>query len=177
VLKLGELSDGEGSLAAKTGKVLKLVAGEGTTVVFPVVLKEIKDDLGEVQRRLAHKKAGRLTQTMQQGVESNLKDLIAALQREMGRRKKGGGGGGGGGGGKPPLVPPEAELRMLRTRQKQIYNRTLVLDASTRKGELAEPEVKHQHQVVAERQKALEDMTGQLREKLRKKDRSKRVAR
>ena len=169
LLKLAELSDGEGGLGEQTEKVLKLVTDEGTTVVFPVVLKEIKDDLGDVQKRLAQKEAGVLTRTMQEGIEANLRDLIDALRQEMSRRKKQGGGGKGGGGGgkKPPLVPTAAELKMLLTSQKQIHTRTLVVNAGQRSGELAEPEVKHQHEVVADRQKSLGTMTLELDKKLR----------
>ncbi|KPK81588.1 MAG: hypothetical protein AMJ81_10485 [Phycisphaerae bacterium SM23_33] len=166
LVKLAELADGEGTLAEKVAHALKLVKDEGTTVVFPVVLDETRGDLSSVQQRLAQQQAGPLTQSIQQGIEQNLKDLIAALQSEIRRRRQGGGGGGGGGGGRPPLVPTSAELKMLRSRQTQIYQRTLVVNAQVASGELAGPEAKHHHDILAQRQGALKDMTAQLKAKM-----------
>ena len=167
ILKLAELSDGEGELATKVQDVLKLVKGEGTTAVFPIVLAETRADLGNVQRLLARKQAGALAQSVQKDIEKNLQDMIDALRQEMRRRRhQGSGPGSGGGGGAAPLVPPVAELKMLRTLQKQINARTIGLDAQARSGELAEVESRVQHKILAERQGKLVKMTKALDEKL-----------
>ncbi len=169
VLKLAELSDGEGELAEKIDGALVRIRAEGTTAVFPMVLDEVHEDLANVQNRLAKKKAGPLTQSVQKGIEKNLEELVDALQKEQRRRKKKkkGGGGGGGGGKKPPLVPPVAELKMLRSLQVQINKRTLVLDASGRSDEASGTELKLQHKIVAKKQSRVTKTTQELDRKLK----------
>lgn len=163
--KLADLSDGEGEQGEKVGKVLKMVKDEGTTAVFPLVLDETKAELANVQKLLAQKKAGPLTQSIQKEIEKNLEEMIEALQKEIRRRKGGGGSGRGGGGGKPPLVPPVAELKMLRTLQRQINRRTLTLDAAKRGGSAAGIDMRLLHKIVSDREKRLADMTKTLNEK------------
>ena len=160
--KLADLSDGEGEQGEKVGKVLKMVKDEGTTAVFPLVLDETKAELANVQKLLAQKKAGPLTQSIQKEIEKNLEEMIEALQKEIRRRK---GGGGGGGGGRPPLVPPVAELKMLRTLQRQINRRTLTLDAAKRGGSAAGIDMRLLHKIVSDREKRLAEMTKTLNEK------------
>ena len=171
ILKLAKLSDGEGDLAKQVDKILQLLRAEGTTTVFPAVLEEIAGDLRNVQNLLAGRKAGPITQSLQKGIENNLEELIKALKKESRRRKKkrggrSGGGGGGGGGGKQPLVPPVAELKMLRALQVQINKRTIMLDAAKQKGELSKAELKAQHEILAKRQEKLIKLTQALKEKL-----------
>ena len=167
--KLADLSDGEGTAAEKIAKALKLVTEEGTTAVFPLVLDETKADLSNVQNLLAKKKAGQLTQSIQNEIDKNLEDMIAALRKEMRRRKQEGGkspgGGGGGGGGKAPLIPPVAELKMLRTLQLQINNRTLTLDAQKRAGHASGIDTRLQHKIVSGREAKLAKMTETLKKK------------
>ncbi|MCD4700184.1 MAG: hypothetical protein K8R91_06405, partial [Phycisphaerae bacterium] len=169
VLKLAELSDGEGELAEKINGALARIRAEGITAVFPMVLDEVQADLSGVQNLLAKKKAGPLTQSVQKGIEKSLEELVDALSKEMRRRKKkqGGGGGSGGGAAKPPLVPPVAELKMLRTLQKQINTRTLVLDASSRSGEVSRAELEIQHKIIAKRELRLVKTTRELNKKLK----------
>ena len=169
ILKLAELSDGEGAVAKKVDGALARIRAEGTTAVFPMVLEEVCEDLTNVQNLLAKKKAGPLTQSVQKGIEKSLEELVDALQKEKSRRKKkkGSGGKGESGGKKPPLVPPVAELKMLRSLQVQINKRTLVLDASDRSGETSTTELKLQHKIVAKRQSRVAKTTTELNEKIK----------
>ncbi len=58
-----------------------------------------------------------------------LKDIINSLKEQMHVDQHGGGGGGGGGGGKPPLIPPVAQLKLLRIVQNQVNAATVQLHA------------------------------------------------
>jgi len=170
-LKLGELSRGEGSLGDQTRKVHDMLKKEGTTKVFPSILTEVMADLASAQKLLSDQKAGDLTQAVQADVERSLIEMIDALRKEQSRRRKqqqqAGGGGGGGGGGKQPLVPPVAELKMLRSLQKQILSRTVVLDEQKSKNVLPGDQVKRQHDLLAERESKVKNMTSELNEKLK----------
>jgi hypothetical protein len=167
--KLGEVTDAEGKLAGRSGEVLDLVKKEGTTVVFPLILEKVKTDLLSVQKLLADKQTGRFTQSVQKEVEDSLAQLIAALQAEQ-RKRKGGGGGGKGGGGKAPLVPPEAELRMLRMMQLQINGRTQEINGALKVGGISQAEHAVQAKLAGEREAAVKKMTEDLAAKAAKGD-------
>lgn len=172
-LRLRELSDGEGRLAEDVKSIRKMLLKEGTTAVFPAVLGEVRGDLSNVQKRLADKEAGKLTQGIQAQIERNLEQMLTALRKERSRRKKlagmgAGPGGGGCGGGKQPLVPPAAELKMLKLLQVQINIRTVMLaEEKARHGEPTESLTK-QHKILSDRQKKVKTITSDLAKKLKK---------
>jgi len=170
-IRLAELAAGEGQLAEETAKVLRVLAEEGTTVVFPVVLKEIREDLVKVQELLAALQAGPLAQGIQRQIEERLQELIDALATELARRQEENQQGGGRGGqGRQPLVPPLAELKMLRTLQTQINKRTALLDETKRSGQVPAETIDVQHKVLADRQGAVGKMTRDLAETLRRRE-------
>jgi hypothetical protein len=147
---------------------VKTLSEEGSTAVFPTILREVRDDLTSVETSLARAETGKITQLVQSSIEKNLEDLIEALKNERTRPKKGGSGGGGGGGGgdKQPLVPPIAELKMLKMLQTNLYQRTRLIDAvRAGKPRLSETELK-EVATLSERQKKAAVMTEELKEKL-----------
>jgi hypothetical protein len=108
--------------------------------VFQWVLQTATDDMNESAVRLDKEETGQLTQEIQEDVIRKLGELIDALRKERQEKQQqqGGGGGGGGGGGKQPLVPPLAELKMLRIMQKDVNRQTQKVDqeVTTEKKEL-----------------------------------------
>jgi hypothetical protein len=100
--------------------------------VFQWVLQTAKDDMSEAVARLKKEETGVATQEIEEDVIKKLSDLIEALRKERNKPDKGGGGGGGGGG-KQPLVPPLAELRMLKIMQRDVNARTKKIDEDVRK--------------------------------------------
>jgi dsDNA-binding SOS-regulon protein len=168
-LRLAELSDAEGALAEDTGNVLDMLAEEGTSVVFPGVLEEVRDNLGDVQTRLADRDAGERTQALQAGVEADLRAMLDAIRKELSRRRRQGGAGGGpagGGGGGGPLIPPVAELKMLRLLQLRIQARTETLAESAGTGELSADELAERHEELSRRQRRLREMTREVAERM-----------
>ena len=169
-LELTELSNGEGRLGDEVGKIRQMLLEEGTTAVFPAVLQETRADLKKVQQRLRDKKPDDLTQLVQADVERSLQEMIDAIRKELSDRRKkkqqGGGGGGGGGGKKPPLVPPVAELKMLRVIQLAVYRRTVVLDKTITTGKITKDDAEKEHKELAGREKKLQGMTRELQKKL-----------
>ena len=73
-------------------------------------------------------------QRCQQHIADSIGRLIKALEEliqppdEFAQQPAGGGGGGAGGGRQPRLIPPVAELRLLREMQEQVYNQTRDID-------------------------------------------------
>jgi hypothetical protein len=100
--------------------------------VFEWVLQTCTDDMKEAATRLDKEESGVSTQEIQEDVIRKLGELIEALRKER-STPKGGGGGGGGGGGKQPLVPPLAELKMLRIMQRDVNLKTKKIDEEVSK--------------------------------------------
>ena len=168
--QLRELSEGEGRLVEDVRRILQMLAKEGTTAVFPEVLGEVKTDMGHVQKQLAKLEAGPLTQAVEHDIERSLKDMLEALRKEQSRRRKkkqGGGGQGRGGGGRQPLVPPVAELKMLKILQLQILGRTELLSKQTVAKKAPAEQIKQQHHTLSERQGKVKNMTKTLGDKLK----------
>ena len=96
--------------------------------VFQWVLQTTSDDMGEAATRLDKEDSGGVTQEIEDDAIKKLADLVEALRKERTKPQQGGGGGGGGGGGKQPLVPPIAELKMLKIMQHDVNVKTKKID-------------------------------------------------
>jgi len=164
-LSLAKLSNEEGRLGDEALRIIKMLTDEGTTAVFPQVLKQVEADLRDVQNMLGDKQTGPLTQAIQGQVEKNLQGMIDALKQEQQRRKKQGGGGGGGNC-TPPLIPPVAELKMLKGLQLDIKARTDVAATAKEKNLLPPEQIKTQHDRLAGKQKDVESMAIELKNKM-----------
>lgn len=84
-----DLSSGEAGLGAEARDALELLAEDGRTAAFPMIVEEIRDDLDAVARRLAKNQCERITQDMQADIEDALKDLLDALRRTIENRAGG----------------------------------------------------------------------------------------
>lgn len=171
-IELTRLAGAEGKLAEQVGKILKKLQSEGTTAVFPAVLKEVGEDIRSVDRLLTDKKPGKLTQQIQADIEQALQDMIDAIRKELSnRRRKGGqqggqqGGGQGGGKKKPPLVSNLAELKMLYRLQVQIQRRTLTLAKSKPGKDVTAKQIGEMHKKLAGKQSKIKAMTEDLAKK------------
>ncbi len=124
-VRLGQLADDENQLSGKTGKLLSRLEGESAPV-FVWGFRKLGNDMDETKELLAAFNIGSYTQDVEKDIADTLQMLIDALKREQSKIRRGGGGGGGGGGagGKPMLVPPSAQLKLLKARQLAIHNAT-----------------------------------------------------
>ena len=151
-LRLNGLAERQGQQAGQVGRIVDLLKKEGTTVVFPVMLEQIREDMTNVQSLLGKHQAGLLTQSIQDDIIKNLLELIDALQKEISRRNsEGDQPPGDGDPGPSPLVPPVAELKLLRALQKRINERTVQLDAQKTTDGQAEMR-RLQHKLLSDRQ-------------------------
>ncbi|MFP3936859.1 MAG: DUF4175 family protein [Phycisphaerae bacterium] len=164
-LRLTELSDTEGALADDVDEVRGMLSQEGSTVVFPGVLEGARGELGRVQSLLADYDSGSETQRRQANIEADLRAMLSAVRDELSRRRRQGGGGGQcPGGGEGPLIPPLAELRMLRLLQLRIGARTDALAEAAEAGEMSPDAVAEEHAELAERQRRVREMARQVAE-------------
>jgi len=162
-LKLTELADAEGGLSKDIARIRGMLEEEGSTVVFPVVLKQVQDDLDSAQRRLLSLQADQTTQAIQEDIEAALEEMISAIREELSdrrNRENEGGSPGDGSGGGGQLVPPIAELKMLRRLELQIAKQTKLLNGQL--DTIRADEAADRHSRLAERQKQLEEMTAAM---------------
>lgn len=165
-LRLRELSDTEGALGEDVDEVRGMLAEEGSTTVFPGVLAEVREELNRVQSRLADYEAGSETQRRQANIEADLRALLSAVRDELSRRRRQGGSGGQCPGGEGPLIPPLAELRMLRLLQLRIGARTEALSEAAESGEMSNDAIAKEHTELAERQRRVREMARQIAEQM-----------
>ena len=106
---------------------MTLLQDEGSSVAFPEVVGQARDDMQQVAERLSASKAGAVTQGFEQDIIAALEEMIDALQREQKRGDE-----------QQPRMPPPggspspeqalvdmlAELRMIRSMENRIYERT-----------------------------------------------------
>lgn len=126
-LELQGVAAGQAELKKGAGDVLKKLEEEDS-VVFAYAMSDVAKDMSDAAERLSDEDAGWSTQQIQKDIERTLAELVESLEQQYDEARKGGGGGGGGsggaGGGEPPLVPPLAQLKMLRTLEEAIFDST-----------------------------------------------------
>jgi hypothetical protein len=153
-------------LAFQAQQALDIILDDGTSVVFPDVVEQLRDDLITVGGLLGDNlRTDGYTQTMQHEVEVTLEELIEALQKAQKQKDSEGGGGGGGGGGNEPLLPSSAELKLLRAAQLRVNRRTESLEqARPAEGEF-DLVLKDEVRKVSERQADIGEMTLKILER------------
>jgi len=153
-LDLKRATDGERGVSERSLEVKKTLEEEKIPV-FAWVMGEVAEDTNTLTSRLSRRDTGLVTQKMQSTVVATLKDLIDALERQRHEQEQQQqqGGGGGGGGGQQRLVPPLAELKMIRTMHKRVSGETGEFDVLLRKGEVAEDGIKSRVGELAEKER------------------------
>ena len=155
----------DAGLAGKAHQALEIILDDGTSVVFPDVVEQLRDDLITVGGLLAdNQRTDSYTAALQKEIETTLEELIEALQQAQ-QQKEGMGGGGGGGGGEPPLLPNSAELKLLRAAQLRVNRRTTALEDSRPKNAPLDDVLKGETQKIADRQAEIGEMTIRILER------------
>ncbi|QVL34717.1 hypothetical protein KIH39_12650 [Telmatocola sphagniphila] len=156
--KAQQQSDKESDIIAEADKVLEILKAEGSAVAFPDVFEEVRRDMISVKERLRKGITDDKTQLIEEDIIAALKEIIAALKKQQ----QEGSSGSGGGGGSPSdqkLLNELAELKLIRSLQVRVNERT---KAYSRKfeGEQADDEVirKDLHD-LAEKQEKIWTMT------------------
>jgi hypothetical protein len=165
---LKDLQTREADLASKSEFVAASIEKEGSDV-YGFVLRSVTEDMRRLASSLQGLETGDPVQVLGAEILRNLKKLADALKidRETLRklaeeRPKGGGGGGDS---KPSLVPPDAELRLLRDLQLDINAAVedLQRDSTARPG--PDESRRSDAERLAQRQRRLRDIWLKLAEK------------
>ena len=165
-LTLVGLASEENALANEAAEAHRLHDEEGTAVVFPLVVAELRDDLLHAAGHLRARDTGPHTARLQADILDLLKELLEAVRQNREPLNAGAGTGGSSTGGmapSPPLLPPSAELKMLRSRQLRINRLTEELSADD-----ASAGRDDQIRQLADRQKHLAETAKKMHEWIRR---------
>ncbi|MEE9211043.1 MAG: hypothetical protein V3U29_00130, partial [Phycisphaeraceae bacterium] len=121
--ELVELGHAESDLRFAASELQEQVA---QTLIFLHLHERIDTTAATVVSRLRAADIDEAVLADQASIASMLRRMAEALEEPQAQSDDfaGQGGGGGGGGGQPPLVPPVAELKLLRGLQQDLYDRT-----------------------------------------------------
>lgn len=125
-IESGRLSNKERLIIVETDKALMLLREDGTAVVFPEALEQVREDMQQVEHRLAQARVEQITQAIEQDIIAALEEMIDALkkaQKDL-QNKKPPPTNRSGQQQDPPLVDTLAEVKMIRAMQMRVNTRT-----------------------------------------------------
>lgn len=151
-LQVADLAVRQRVLADQASACEHILGEEGTTIAFPYVVGQVARDMGAAADRLTELKTGTLTQTIQQEIVDTLEQLLEAVKKMQQENEQGGGGGQSAGGENQGLLPESAELKLLRSSQFRVNQRTLVIETSRAEDADDQESIAQALQAVADRQ-------------------------
>ena len=169
-IQAGQLGFEERKIIIEADRTLTLLEDEGSSIAFPEVVGQVRDDMLQVAERLAASKVSQVTQGIEQDIIAALEEMIEALQREQ---KRGQTDGPQSPPGRPPgdddrpLVDILAELRMIRSMENRIYQRTkryanMLDNAEDLAGQAVDPDLSSAIRKLGKRQKKIHQITRDL---------------
>ncbi|MCM2369333.1 coiled-coil domain-containing protein [Aporhodopirellula aestuarii] len=130
-LKAGDLAFEEQKITLEADRAMLLLKEEGSSVAFPEVILQLREDTKRVATRLGQSKIDLVTQGIQNDILAALEEMIAALakaqrdnEKKQQQQQQDGGQQPNQGSGEEPLVQALAELKLLRTMQSRIQGTT-----------------------------------------------------
>jgi len=157
-----QLARQEDEIAIEATKALTLLREEGSAVAFPEAVEQLRDDMRHVAERLDRTDVAELTQAIERDIIDALEEMIEALQKEIEKNDE-----------KKKqqqqqqqqqqqdkaLVDQLSELKMLRSLQLRVNNRTRQLGTLVPGEQAIDPGVVQQLQRLAERQARIQQAT------------------
>ncbi len=163
-LQLADLSQKQRWVGSEADKALAVLVEDGTTVVFPQILEQIRDDVFIVADRLAAADVGTHVRGRQVDIADTIRQLLDAVKRMQEENESGGGSGGGGG--NSPLLPGSAELKLLRACQHRVNNATEGLDADRLRPTVTLEELAQRLEELQRRQEYVAGMAKDMHESM-----------
>ncbi|MFZ5828732.1 MAG: hypothetical protein ACOY3P_01525 [Planctomycetota bacterium] len=126
-IESGRLSSKESQIVVEVDKAMLLLKEDGTAVVFPEAVGQMREDMLQVVHRLAQARVEQITQAIELDIIAALEEMIDALkkaQEQQEQRKQQAAQGQQGQPTEPPLVDLLSELKLIRALQMRINSRT-----------------------------------------------------
>jgi hypothetical protein len=158
-----QLADRETEITKQANSALQLLEAEGSAVAFVEAFLQVRDDSQHVSRRLGKADVAVVTQTIEQDIIATLKEMIEALKKAQqdlqNKKQQQQQQNGGSQQGNQNLIDILAELKMIRSMQIRVNNRTTTYGRQYTGEQAAAPEIQKELENLAERQKKIEDVT------------------
>lgn len=158
-----ELSRNQRDIIGQLDQVLGILLADGTAVAFPETIEQISRDGEVVVKRLAVCDTGNFTQHVEKDILDSLTEMIQSLQRELGKKREENPSKNGESGNddstKSPLVEELSELKMVRSLQHRINERTNALRQAKQNGDATSTELNQALRDLADRQKRVYQIT------------------
>ncbi|MBI84799.1 MAG: hypothetical protein CMJ81_16525 [Planctomycetaceae bacterium] len=151
-------------------RALTLLREEGSSIAFPEVVGQARDDMEQVAARLAKAEVGLTTQGIEQDIIDALQEMIEALQQAQKKRENQAQ--------QQPsqsmasaqdqgLVDLLSELKMIRSMESRVYRRTkhyagLLEDSENLAGQATDPELLSVIRRLGKRQQRIHEITRDL---------------
>ncbi|MEC7428321.1 MAG: hypothetical protein VYE28_01630 [Planctomycetota bacterium] len=168
LIQTGKLGVQQREVATDADRALTLLLDEGTSIAFPEVVEQMRDDMIQVSGRLSEGNPGRITQEIEEDIIDTLDYVIEALvqaQQDLQEQQQ-----------SPPqqsppmdpgdmpLVDQIQELKMIRGLQYRINKRhqrysRLLDDPDDLLGESSDPDIQEALQKLADREDKLQQIT------------------
>jgi hypothetical protein len=160
-----KLSDQEKDIVTEATKAMEMLEAEGSAVAFPEVFQQMREDMKNVQRRLGVADVGKVTQGTEQDIIDTLKEMIEALKKarqELEAKK-----GQPGSSQQPPnidqkLLDQIAELKMIRSMQIRVNNRTQLYGREYEGEQAAVPRIRQELRQLSDRQERIFEVTNRI---------------
>jgi hypothetical protein len=126
-LESGRLSTRERSIVRDVDEALRLLREEGSAVAMPEALRQVRDDMEQIEHRLGQGKTEVLTQAIETDVIKELEEIVDAFKKAKERaenKPKPPGPSPNGQPQDPPLIEKLAEVKMIRALQMRVNRRT-----------------------------------------------------
>jgi hypothetical protein len=128
-LKAGDLSFEQKKITVEADRAMLLLREEGSSVAFPEVVAQIRDDSDRIAQRLGKTQIDAVTQGIQQDVLAAIEEMVQALQqaqRDLEKQKQQGQSAPKQAGqpGEQPLVGAISELKLIRTMETRVKSTT-----------------------------------------------------
>jgi hypothetical protein len=157
--------DKEGEIIGEADKAIQLLQSEGSAVAFPAVFEEVRKDMFRVKERLHDANVGEDTQEIEKDIIealTHMRDALKKAQQELGKNPPG-----------PPgnpnndpqlqkLLDEIAELKMIRTLQVQVNERTKRYGNKQPGEQSDDPQIKKELRDLGDRQDKIETMVNNL---------------
>jgi hypothetical protein len=165
-IESARLSRQESQIVHEVDKALLLLHEDGSSVAFPEAIEQMRDDMRQVTDRLAALKVEKITQGLEKDIMAALEETIAAFEqsrKDLEKKKT------------PPgqqpsagqpdemsLVEKIAELKMIRSLQMRINNRTKTYGEMIQGDQAETPDLLKALDGLAERQQRVYKATADL---------------
>lgn len=137
-LGLAEAAEVQAGLAGECEAIERVLVDEGTTVILPELMRQLGVDVRSVAERLSRNDVGERTRRELDGIIALLTEILEAIETRRDQVQEAAAPESDAAEERAPLLPGSAELKLIRSSQVRINERTEALSSGSGEAEAAE---------------------------------------